>query len=89
MDVIQIETLYHADKQKSEAYILDLILWLSYLVAQSNATLNGWRMRSLVKPPECSSPDIADQQPTQISAADQGMLQENNQSTKAESVEQK
>ncbi|WMV25426.1 hypothetical protein MTR67_018811 [Solanum verrucosum] len=89
VDVIQIETLYHADKQKSEAYILDLILWLSYLVAQSNATLNGGRMRSLVKPPECSSPDIADQQPTQISAADQGMLQENNQSTKAESVEQK
>lgn len=40
-DVIQIETLHHADKQKSEAYILELVLWLNYLVAQCKATSNG------------------------------------------------
>ncbi|XP_009592629.1 protein PSK SIMULATOR 1-like isoform X1 [Nicotiana tomentosiformis] len=59
-DVIQIETLHHADKQKSEAYILELVLWLNYLVAQSKATSNGGRLRSLLKSPDCSSLDSVD-----------------------------
>ncbi|KAH6776827.1 Ikzf5 [Perilla frutescens var. hirtella] len=41
IDVMQIETLHHADKQKTEAYILDLLAWLNYLVSRSKATANG------------------------------------------------
>ncbi|CAA2993212.1 Hypothetical predicted protein [Olea europaea subsp. europaea] len=28
IDIMQIETLHHADRQKTEAYILELLLWL-------------------------------------------------------------
>lgn len=38
---MQIETLHHADKQKTEGYILDLLAWLNYLVSRSKATANG------------------------------------------------
>ncbi|CAA0833875.1 Protein of unknown function (DUF668 [Striga hermonthica] len=30
-DIMRIETLHHAGKQKTEAYIIDLLLWLNYL----------------------------------------------------------
>lgn len=38
---MQIETLHHADKQKTEGYILDLLAWLNYLVSRSKATADG------------------------------------------------
>jgi len=48
MDLTRIETLYHADKDKTEAYILELVLWLHNLISQSK-TANG--ERSPIKSP--------------------------------------
>ncbi|KAI3462453.1 hypothetical protein Pfo_019116 [Paulownia fortunei] len=41
IDFMQIETLHHADRQKTEAYIIDLLIWLNLLVSRSKASANG------------------------------------------------
>lgn len=49
-DLIRIETLHHADKEKAEAYILDLVVWLHHLISQSRSGTNGG-IRSPIKSP--------------------------------------
>ncbi|KAK4764872.1 hypothetical protein SAY86_025962 [Trapa natans] len=53
IDMFRIETLHHADKDKTERYILEMLLWLQYLVSQSskNYPNNGDSTRVPMKSP--------------------------------------
>ncbi|KAJ8760619.1 hypothetical protein K2173_015286 [Erythroxylum novogranatense] len=51
-DLLRIETLHHADKERTEAYILELVVWLHQLVIQARSGNGG--IRSPVKSPICS-----------------------------------
>ncbi|KAM0990363.1 hypothetical protein ACFX2C_008892 [Malus domestica] len=40
-DLLRIETLHHADKNRTDAYILELVVWLHHLVNQSRVSIGS------------------------------------------------
>ncbi|KAJ6315112.1 hypothetical protein OIU78_018575 [Salix suchowensis] len=65
-DIIRIETLHHADKEKTEACILEQVLWLHHLVRKTKSAsgggstlgqkLNQKQKQELPNAPELSAP---------------------------------
>ncbi|XP_010546296.1 PREDICTED: uncharacterized protein LOC104818411 [Tarenaya hassleriana] len=62
-DILRIETLYHADKEKAETCILEQILWLQHLVTKAKSKERGGHGISPLKPLENTNNQQHDNKP--------------------------
>ncbi|XP_074279528.1 protein PSK SIMULATOR 1 isoform X2 [Silene latifolia] len=79
-DLLRIETLYHADKDKTESYILGLVVWLHHLISISRVTVCGTRspIKSPIRSPNQKTIQLSPQKTTcsspTLTIEDQQML---------------
>jgi len=71
-DINRIETLNHADKKTTEAYIVELLLWLNLLINKTKINANVVEMQ-----PNTDSPKDADQQEASVPNSEDHDLEHN------------
>ncbi|KAF5745052.1 hypothetical protein HS088_TW07G00633 [Tripterygium wilfordii] len=62
MELVRIETLYHADKEKTDAHIFELVLWLHHLASRSKANAKTGAVKSPLRSPVQTAVSKSNQQ---------------------------
>ncbi|CAI9755907.1 unnamed protein product [Fraxinus pennsylvanica] len=74
-NLIHLQTLYHADKQKADSYILELVAWLHRLVSLVTYRDNGLRAQP-VQFPALKGSNALSTHKVQLSTDDKNLLEE-------------